>query len=112
MDDNLSNKSKEYLKNIEKELNILKENSLINAEEVNKQSEIISKINNDAEDINYNVKLSKWYLNLIDSTFGRIYEKLNKLPMLKKKSIEKPSLNKTKNLNSPLNSKSNDSKKR
>ena len=86
MSEHLNYKSKEYLKEIEKELNTLKEQSVINCEVVGQQDKQINKIDNNSEKINYNVKVSKWYLNLIDSTFSKIYEKMYKLPKLVRNS--------------------------
>jgi len=73
-------------KDIEKEINILKENSLKNADIINNQSDKVNQIDYNNKIIDHNVKLSKWLLNLVDSTFGKIYQKLNTVPKKEKKN--------------------------
>ena len=88
-----SNKSIEYLKEIERNIVLLKENTLANCNVVSDQSDKIKCMDKNAEQLNYNIKVGKWYLNLIDSTFGKVYEKFNNLPKLpsyKKTTNKKP----------------------
>jgi len=75
-----------YWEDIKKELAILKEKSLKNANIVSEQSDKLGQIDYNNKIIDHNVKLSKWLLNLIDSTFGKIYQKINSVPKKEKKS--------------------------
>ena len=59
-----------YWEDIKKELAILKEKSLKNANIVSEQSDKLGQIDYNNKIIDHNVKLSKWLLNLIDSTFS------------------------------------------
>jgi hypothetical protein len=102
---NQQSKIEQYWKDIEKEISILKENSLKNADIVSHQSDKINQIDYNNKIIDHNVKLSKWLLNLVDSTFGKIYQKLNAVPKKEKKikldlHIKKNSLNQ--NINYPI----------
>ena len=82
-----------YWKDIEKEISILKDTSLENANLIGQQSEKIIKLDYNTNIIDHNVKLSKWLLNLIDSTFGKLYQKIKKEPIKEKTNKKDISLN-------------------
>ena len=75
-----------YWEDIKKEVAILKEKSLKNADIVSGQSDKLGQIDYNNKIIDHNVKLSKWLLNLIDSTFGKIYQKIHSVPRKEKKN--------------------------
>ena len=78
-----SKNSKKYLEQIEKELEILKDSTLANCETIHCQSEQMVIMDNKSKEIQNNVKVGKWYLNLIDATFGKLYSKMHKIPRIK-----------------------------
>lgn len=75
-----------YWLEIEKELKILKDTSLSNADIISDQTEKILQIDSNNKVIDHNVKLSGWLLNLINSTFGKIYQKIHSEPIKDKKN--------------------------
>ena len=85
-------KINQYWKEINREIAVLKENSLKNADVVSNQSDKLDQIDYNNKIIDHNVKLSKWLLNLIDSTFGKIYQKIHSMPK-KEKNVLKSSSN-------------------
>ena len=87
--DSQSNKSQIYLEKIQQELAILKDNTLANCETTVQQSEKIYSMENKSKQIHTNVKVSRWYLNLINATFGKLYSKIHKIPELKFKRSKK-----------------------
>jgi hypothetical protein len=83
-----------YWKEIEKEVNILKETSLTNAQVLDQQTDTITTVNTNSEVIEHNVKLSKWLLHMINSTFSKVYQTIHREP----KTLVKGKI-KTKNKN-------------
>ena len=57
-----------------KELEELNNQSLINSHILYNQSNTIETINNSLVSVEKEVKISKWYLNLINATFGKVYK--------------------------------------
>ena len=90
--DQQQKKINDYWNEINKEIAVLKENSLKNADIISNQSDKLGQIDYNNKVIDHNVKLSKWLLNLIDSTFGKIYQKLHSIPK-KEKNLSNTQLN-------------------
>jgi len=67
----------EILNNIINELEITKEQGIRISEKLNEQTETMS---TKLEKIENETEVSKWYLNYIKATFGKIYKKCNSFP--------------------------------
>jgi hypothetical protein len=100
-------------KEILKELEEVNNQSLVNSEILHKQSTTIETIGNSLETIEKDLHLSKWYLNLINATFGKVYKTFHNTTILKKnKSNIKPFPPLSKNISSKnILSKNTSSKK-
>ena len=89
-------------KEILQELIELNKVSKINSNIVYNQNTTIKNIELSSKSMNENLKVSAWYLNLIDSTFGKIYKKTCNISMLDNQIISK-SLSKDNNLSKNSN---------
>lgn len=76
-----SKDSNKIIDDIIKELEILKNKNLDSSVELYKQTEAIDNISSNLEDVRYQSEISKWQLNYIDSTFARLYKKINSYPI-------------------------------
>ena len=90
-------------KEILKELEEVNNQSLVNSEILHKQSTTIETIGNSLETIEKDIYISKWYLNLINATFVKVYKTFHNTTILKKNKSNKKPL--------PLLSKNTQSKK-
>tara|TARA_B100000925_G_C21995982_1_gene468950 strand:- start:379 stop:906 length:528 start_codon:yes stop_codon:yes gene_type:complete len=78
------NESKEYnkiLDEIIKELNIVKSKSIDTSVSLYEQTNKINTVTSNIEDVAYQTEVSKWQLNYIDSTFAKLYKKINNYPI-------------------------------
>ena len=96
----MSNIKKEILQ----ELNELNKVSKINSNIVYNQNTTIKNIDLSSKTMNETLKVSAWYLNLIDSTFGKIYKTPSSIPIFDKNNlIISKSLSKDNNLSKNSN---------
>ena len=72
-----------YWEEIEQEVILLKEISLSNAAILDNQTYNITKVKNNSDVIEHNVKLSKWLLHMINSTFSKVYQTIHREPINK-----------------------------
>lgn len=69
------------LDEIIKELTIAKTRDIDSLVQLNRQTETINNITKNIEEVAYQSEVSKWQLNYIDSTFGRLYRKVCNYPI-------------------------------
>ncbi len=72
---------KKILDEIIKELEKVKNQSIDASVELSKQTEGLNNITANLENVSYQSEVSKWQLNYIDSTFGKLYKKINNYPL-------------------------------
>jgi hypothetical protein len=84
MEDDKYKKCKESLMNeIEKEVEELLGHTINNAEEVSNQTEKLENISYNSEEVSHQQNVSRWYIDYISSTFGKIYKNINEYPIKK-----------------------------
>lgn len=69
------------LNDIIKELDKTKHNSIEISNKLHCQAENIEKIQDNLDEISHQADVSKWQLNYIESTFGKIYRKIHNYPI-------------------------------
>ena len=87
MEDDKYKKCKESLMNeIEREVEELLSQTVMNAEEVSNQTEKLENITHNSEEISHQQNISKWHIDYISSTFGKIYKTINEYPIKERTS--------------------------
>ena len=81
--DDIEKECGELLKEIEREVETLLDNSITNASEVAQQTDKLENIAYNSEEVSHQQNISNWHLNYIASTFGKIYKNINEYPFKK-----------------------------
>lgn len=81
--DDIEKECGELLKEIEKEVETLLDGTITNANEVSSQTEKLENIAYNSEEVSHQQNISKWHINYIASTFGKIYKNINEFPLRK-----------------------------
>jgi hypothetical protein len=76
-----SKKNDKILNNIVNELETMKHKSLKVSDKLIEQSDILNKTTDNLENISYQADVSKWQLNYISATFGKIYRNIHNYPI-------------------------------
>ena len=69
------------LKDIISELENVKSNSINISNKLSTQTDALENISKNLDDVAYETEVSKWQLNYIESTFGKLYRKLHNYPI-------------------------------
>ena len=69
------------LKDIISELENVKTNSINISNKLSIQSNTLENVSKNLDDVAYETEVSKWQLNYIESTFGKLYRKLHNYPI-------------------------------
>lgn len=78
---NSKKKNDKILNNIVNELENMKNKSLEVSDKLIEQSDILNKTTENLENISYQADVSKWQLNYISATFGKIYRNIHNYPI-------------------------------
>lgn len=77
----------DLLDDIIKELSITKKQGTEIASKLHEQTIKLENTNDNLNNINYDNDVSKWHLNHIKSTFGKVYKKFNSFPIKQKTEL-------------------------
>tara|TARA_B100000575_G_C23143782_1_gene666947 strand:+ start:7874 stop:8428 length:555 start_codon:yes stop_codon:yes gene_type:complete len=75
------------LNDIMKELTVAKDQSIEIANKLYTQTEKLENTSDHLDNINHEADISKWHINHIRATFGKVYKRLNNYPVRQKAKI-------------------------
>ncbi len=77
----ITKKNSKIMNNIIIELEQMKQTSLDISNKLIEQSEILNKTTDNLENVSYQTDVSRWQLNYISATFGKIYRNIHNYPI-------------------------------